>query len=64
MLKTLPEYTEDDCYKTLCDFASKMGLEIVYRNPESFPGAALAYVDVYNNEDGQLNADNQAAKER
>ena len=49
----LPEYAKDDCYKIVCSFAQKMGLEIIYKNYEELPDGVLAFADVYDLEDGQ-----------
>jgi hypothetical protein len=49
----IPDYAKNSCYKTLCGFAKRIGLEIIYRKHESFPNGALAFADVYNEEDGQ-----------
>lgn len=48
----VPDYAENICYKTLCGLAQRMGLDIIYRDYESFPDCILAFADVYDSDDG------------
>ena len=42
MSAKIPKYAEDQSYKILCEYAYKMGLEIVYRDSDLFPDYVLA----------------------
>lgn len=48
----VPDYVENISYKTLCELAKRMGLDIIYRENESFPDSVLAFADIYDLEDG------------
>lgn len=48
-----PKYTEDNCYKILCDFAHRMDLEIIYKGVEYFTESVLAYAEAFDLEDGR-----------
>jgi len=49
-----PEYATD-IYKILCEFAIRMGLELVYKESSRFPEHVLAYTETCDFEDGRHN---------